>query len=193
MSKEKKKTLRNKILKVRDSLNIKEKETMDNRILNQLINSELYINAKSIFIYLSFGTEIDTNKIINKALEDKKEVYIPKIYKSDKSMRAIRLSSFKDLKGNSMGILEPIDDSNFIEKENVDLIIVPGVVFDFKGNRIGYGGGYYDRYLESIKDLGNKVVLAYDLQIVDFIEPELHDITFDYIITNTKFRKINKL
>lgn len=193
MSKEKKKTLRNKILKVRDSLNIKEKETMDNRIFNQLINSELYINAKSIFIYLSFGTEIDTNKIINKALEDKKEVYIPKIYKSDKSMKAIRLSSFKDLKENSMGILEPINDSNFIEKENIDLIIVPGVVFDFKGNRIGYGGGYYDRYLESIKDLGNKVVLAYDLQIVDFIEPELHDITFDYIITNTKFRKINKL
>lgn len=192
MSKEKKKTLRNKILKVRDSLNIKEKEIMDNRILNQLINYELYINAKSIFIYLSFGTEIDTNKIINKALEDKKEVYIPKIYKEDKSMKAIKLNSFKDLKKNSMGILEPIDDSNFIEKEKIDLIIVPGVVFDFKGNRIGYGGGYYDRYLEPIKDVRNKVVLAYDLQIIDSIESEPHDITFDYIITNTKFKKVNK-
>ncbi|MGG7059323.1 5-formyltetrahydrofolate cyclo-ligase [Clostridium nigeriense] len=192
MGKEKKKTLRNKILSIRDSLNIEEKEIMDNKILNELIRTDLYKKAKSIFIYLSFGTEIDTNKIIDKALEDKKEVYIPKIYKFDKSMKAIRLNSFKDLEKNSMGILEPIDDNNFIEKEDIDLIIVPGVVFDFKGNRIGYGGGYYDRYLEPIKDLRNKVVLAYDLQIIDIIEPEAHDITFDYIITNTKFRKINK-
>ena len=107
-------------------------------------------------------------------------------------MKAIRLSSFEDLKENSMGILEPIDDGNFIEKENIDLIIVPGVVFDLNGNRIGYGGGYYDRYLETIKDVKNKVVLAYDLQIIDSIEPETHDITFDYIITNTKFKKVNK-
>ena len=192
MSKEKKKNLRNKILSIRDSLNIKEKEIMDNKIFNELISTDLYKKAKSIFIYLSFGTEIDTNKIINNALQDKKEVYIPKIYKTDKSMKAIRLSSFEDLKENSMGILEPIDDSNFIEKENIDLIIVPGVVFDLNGNRIGYGGGYYDRYLESIKDVKNKVVLAYDLQIIDSIEPETHDITFDYIITNTKFKKVNK-
>ena len=192
MSKDKKKILRNKILLIRDSLNIKEKEEMDNRILNELTSTDLYKKAKNIFIYLSFGTEIDTNKIINKALQDKKEVYIPKIYKTDKSMKAIRLTSFEDLKENSMGILEPIDDSNFIEKENIDLIIVPGVVFDFEGNRIGYGGGYYDRYLEPIKDIRNKVVLAYDLQIIDSIEPESHDITFDYIITNTKFKKVNK-
>ena len=192
MSKEKKKNLRNKILSIRDSLNIKEKEIMDNKIFNELISTDLYKKAKSIFIYLSFGTEIDTNKIINNALQDKKEVYIPKIYKTDKSMKAIRLSSFEDLKENSMGILEPIDDNNFIEKEEIDLIIVPGVVFDFEGNRIGYGGGYYDRYLEPIKDVRNKVVLAYDLQIIDSIEPETHDITFDYIITNTKFKKVNK-
>ncbi|MGG7142133.1 5-formyltetrahydrofolate cyclo-ligase [Clostridium nigeriense] len=192
MRKENKKDLRNKILSIRDLLNIEEKDIMDNKILNELISTDLYKKAKSIFIYLSFGSEIDTNKIINKALEDKKEVYIPKIYKFDKSMKAIRLNSFKDLKKNTMGILEPIDDSNFIEKENIDLIIVPGVVFDFKGNRIGYGGGYYDRYLEPIKEFKNKMVLAYDLQIVDFIEQEDHDVTFDYIITNTKFRKINK-
>ena len=62
-------------------------------------------------------------------------------------MRAIRLNTFEDLEKNSMGILEPKDDFNFIAKEKIDLIIVPGAVFDFKGNRIGYGGGYYDRYL----------------------------------------------
>ncbi|MBD7913968.1 5-formyltetrahydrofolate cyclo-ligase [Clostridium sp. Sa3CUN1] len=189
MNKEYKKILRNKILSRRDSLNIKEKESIDNSIFNKLISTDLYKKSKSIFIYLSFDTEIDTKKIINRALQDKKEVYIPKIYKKDKSMKAIRLNSFEDLNKNSMGILEPIDDSDYINKEEIDLIIVPGVVFDLNGNRIGYGGGYYDRYLEDIKKVSNKVALAYDLQIVDFIDPEAHDISVDYIITNTKVRK----
>ena len=107
-------------------------------------------------------------------------------------MKAVRLKSFNDLKENSMGILEPIDDSNYIDKREIDLILVPGVVFDLNGNRIGYGGGYYDRYLQDIKEIRNKVVLAYDLQIVDSINPDIHDIAFDYIITNTRLEKIIK-
>ncbi len=192
MNKEEKKLLRNNILLKRNSLDKDIKENIDYQIYNKLITSDLYLDSKTIFIYLSFGSELDTKTIINKALMDGKKVYIPKIYKADKSMRAVSLESFKDLKKNSMGILEPIDDSNYIEKENIDLIIVPGAVFDFNGNRIGYGGGYYDRYLEDIKEINNKVVLAYDLQIVDFINPEPHDISFDYIVTNTKFIKVYK-
>ncbi len=192
MNKEEKKLLRNNILLKRNSLDKDIKENIDYQIYNKLITSDLYLDSKTIFIYLSFGSELDTKTIINKALMDGKKVYIPKIYKADKSMRAVNLESFKDLKKNSMGILEPIDDSNYIEKENIDLIIVPGAVFDFNGNRIGYGGGYYDRYLEDIKEINNKVVLAYDLQIVDFINPEPHDISFDYIVTNTKFIKVYK-
>lgn len=192
MNREEKNLLRNNILFIRNSLDKETKEAMDYEIYNKLVTSELYLKAKNIFIYLSFGSEIETKDIINKALDDKKEVYIPKTYKDDKSMKAIRLTSFNDLKKNSMGILEPIDDGNYIEKEQIDLIIVPGAVFDLNGNRIGYGGGYYDRYLDSIKEINNKVVLAYDLQIVDFIKSETHDISFDYIITNTKFRKVDK-
>ena len=101
-------------------MNIKEKESIDNSIFNKLISTDLYKKSKSIFIYLSFGTEIDTKKIINRALQDKKEVYIPKIYKKDKSMKAIRLNSFEDLNKNSMGILEPIDDSDYIIKEDIE-------------------------------------------------------------------------
>lgn len=192
MNREEKKILRNKILSIRNSLDKEIKDKMDYEIYNKLINSELYLKAKNIFIYISFDKEIETKAIINKALNDEKKVYIPKIYRQDKSMRAVRLKSFEDLKENSMGILEPIDDSDYINKEEIDLIIVPGVVFDLSGNRIGYGGGYYDRYLKDIKEISNKVVLAYDLQVIDFIEPEIHDISVDYIITNTKIRKILK-
>ncbi len=186
MNKEDKRKLRNEILSIRDALVKSEKESMDNNIFNKLVNSELYKNAKSIFIYINFSNEINTINIIEKALNDGKEVFIPKIYKGDKSMKAIKLNSFNELKKNSMGILEPYDDSNFIEKTNIDLIIVPGVVFDNKGNRIGYGGGYYDRYLEDIKYKNNKVALAYDLQIVESIDAEAHDVKIDYIVTNTK-------
>ena len=192
MNKEEKKILRNKILIIRNSLDKEVKEAMDDEIYNNLITSDLYIKAKNIFIYLSFGSEIQTNNIITKALRDEKEVYIPKVYKKNKLMKAVRLKSFNDLKENSMGILEPIDDSNYIDKREIDLILVPGVVFDLNGNRIGYGGGYYDRYLQDIKEIRNKVVLAYDLQIVDSINPDIHDIAFDYIITNTRLEKIIK-
>lgn len=151
MNKEEKKVLRNKILEIRDSLNNNEKELIDNKIFNELINTDLYKRSINIFIYISFSNEINTRNIIEKAFKDKKNVFIPKVYKDDKLMKAIKLNSIDELKKNSMGILEPIDDSNYIEKENIDLIVVPGVVFDKECNRIGYGGGYYDRYLKDIK------------------------------------------
>ncbi|VYU45775.1 5-formyltetrahydrofolate cyclo-ligase [Clostridium tertium] len=190
MNKEEKKKLRNIILDKRNSIDNYIKEGMDRELFNNLINLDLFKKAKSIFIYLSFGSEIDTRPIIDIALEDGKEVYIPKVYKSNKDMKAIRLNSYDNLEENSMGILEPKDDSSFIAKENIDLIIVPGAVFDIHGNRIGYGGGYYDRFLADIKEKRNKVVLAYDLQVVDFIEVEEHDIKMDYIITNSRINKI---
>lgn len=189
MNKEEKKVLRNKILEIRDSLNNNEKELMDNKIFNELINTDLYKRSINIFIYISFSNEINTRNIIEKAFKDKKNVFIPKVYKDDKLMKAIKLNSIDELKKNSMGILEPIDDSNYIEKENIDLIVVPGVVFDKECNRIGYGGGYYDRYLKDIKSKENKIALAYDLQIVDKIKSEVHDIKVDYIITNTRALK----
>ena len=76
--------------------------------------------------------------------------------------------------------------------ENFDLIIMPGVAFDRKGNRIGYGGGYYDKYFSQIKGESNKIVLAYDFQIVNSIENEAHDIRVNCIITNNEFIKINE-
>ena len=122
MNKEDKKILRNKVLSIRNSLDKIVKESMDQKIYNKLITSDLYKKSNNIFVYLSFGSEVETKNIINKAIEDKKKVYIPKIYKEDKSMKAIRLKSFNDLKENSMGILEPIENSNYINKKHIDLI-----------------------------------------------------------------------
>lgn len=192
MIKKEKIELRNKILSLRNALDLNYKIELDEKIYNNLFNDELFIKAKDIFIYIGFGTEIDTKPIIKRALNENKNVYIPKIYKDDKFMKAIRLNSFDDLKENSMGILEPVEDNECIDKNDIDLIIVPGVVFDEKGNRIGYGGGYYDRYLAEIQSKNNKLVLAYEFQVLDCIIEEDHDIKVNYIFTEEKIRKIIK-
>lgn len=181
-----KKNIRIDILKVRESLKEEEHDIKDNIIIEKLYNLDLYKTSKNIFVYVSFRDEINTIKLIERALIDNKNIYVPKVYNSTKTMKAIFLDSLDKLEKNKMGILEPKDDNLVINKNDIDLIIVPGAVFDKSFNRIGYGGGYYDRYLEEIKYKNNKIALAYDFQIIDEIKAEDHDIKVDYIITEER-------
>ena len=182
-TKEYKRNIRKEVLMKRSKMKAEEKELKDNIILEKLFETNLYKNARNIFTYISFGDEINTIKLIERALKDNKNISVPKTYRETRTMNAIFIPCLKELKENHMGILEPIDDSIVIKKEDIDLIIVPGAVFDKDFNRIGYGGGYYDRYLEDIAYKNNKVVLAYDFQIVDKIEKEEHDVKVDIILT----------
>ena len=105
-------------------------------------------------------------------------------------MVAIRINSLDNMDVDNWGILEPKTvDKNKIGKD-FDLILMPGLAFDRRGNRVGYGGGYYDKYLSQIKEESNKIVVAYDFQIVNNIRNENHDIKVNYIITNKEFIKI---
>ena len=185
-----KKKVREEIIKKRNDLSAEIKKEYDDLIFKQLIESDIYTKAKKIFTYVSFGSEIDTIKFIKYALNDNKEIYIPKTDKSKKEMIAIRINSLDNMSVDNWGILEPkVVDKNKIGKD-FDLILMPGLAFDRKGNRIGYGGGYYDKYLSQIKETSNKIVLAYDFQIVNNIENEPHDIKTNYIITNNEFIKV---
>lgn len=186
-----KKELRIRVLNIRENISKDEKDLKDNIILENLFESNLYKNSKNIFVYISFRDEINTIKLIEKAFLDNKNVYVPKVYNSNKIMKAIKIDSLDNLEKNKMGILEPKNDNLSIDKNNIDLIIVPGAVFDEDFNRIGYGGGYYDRYLEEISYKNNKIALAYDFQIISKIEAEEHDIKMDYIITDKRIL-INK-
>lgn len=177
--------VRKEILKIREELSKEEKDLKDSLILDKLFESDLYKNSKNIFVYVSFRSEINTFKIIEKAFTDKKEVYVPKVF-SDKTMQAIKIDSLEKLEKNKMGILEPKDESLTIDKTNIDLIIVPGAVFDENFSRIGYGGGYYDRFLKEIKNKKNKVALAYDFQVLDKVITEEYDIKVDIIITEKR-------
>lgn len=176
--------LRKEILERRNYLELDNKIKYDKVIFKKLINSDIYKRSKKIFTYISFGSEVDTKKFINYAISDNKDIYVPKTDKVNKEMLAIKINSLNNMNVDKLGILEPkhVDKSKVGDK--FDLIIMPGVAFDKNGNRIGYGGGYYDKYISKINDKCVKLALAYELQIVENIKSEIHDIKVDFIITN---------
>ena len=122
-----------------DFLKKKSKEVCD-----IFLSSTLYKDSESIFCYVPYSNEIDTRSILNRILLDSKILLIPKIV--GKEMLAVKVDNLNGLIKNSYGILEPISDEGY-DKEDIDIIIVPALGFDNNGHRIGYGGGYYDKYL----------------------------------------------
>ncbi|AIY84915.1 5-formyltetrahydrofolate cyclo-ligase [Clostridium baratii] len=184
-----KKELRKEIIKKRDELDCTEKTIKDKKIIEKLKDTKEYKEAKGIFVYIGFGSEINTKILIEDALEDGKEVCVPKVIKKD--MVFIKINSLENLVTSSYGILEPVGDKNNFNVDNLGLIIMPGLAFDKQGNRLGYGGGYYDKFLSNNKINVKKIALAYDFQILDKVPSEEHDIKVDSIITEEKEIEIN--
>lgn len=183
-----KKELRTLILNKRD--NIIDKEKKDISIIDTLIDTDYYKESKKIFIYIGFGSEINTLKLIEIFLQGGKDVYVPKTNIQKKEMKAVKIKSLDKLALCKYGILEPDNEDEVIDREDIDLIIVPGVAFDKSGGRVGYGGGFYDKYLSKIIRNTAKVALAYDFQIINEVPTEDHDIKIDCIITDKDIIKI---
>lgn len=182
MTKIDKKFIREAISIKRDSLKQNEKKIYDKKIIEYFIGLEEYKSAKNICIYVNFKSEINTREIIAIALKDRKNIYVPRV-KKNRKMEFIKINSLKDLEENKMGILEPkLDLTESVEKvEKVDINVLPGLAFDLNRGRIGYGGGYYDRYFQNIECL--KISLCYEIQIIEKIPMEKHDIQYDYLIS----------
>ncbi|WP_315077982.1 5-formyltetrahydrofolate cyclo-ligase [uncultured Clostridium sp.] len=183
---EDKKKLRREILKLRKEIDSEEKKNFDNIIHNKFLKSKFYSQCKNIFVYISYDSEIDTKILIRRALKDGKNIYVPRTNYETKLMEAIKIVSLENLTEDKHGILEPKENELATNLDNIDLIIMPGVAFDKNGGRMGYGGGFYDRYLNKCKKDIHKISLAYDFQVVDCIPMDKHDIRVDYIITNIK-------
>lgn len=187
---EDKKKLRKEILDKRNNMDLNIKRELDNCIFNRFYGSSYYKNANKIFIYVSYSSEIDTKKIINKILEEGKRVFVPRTENKTKSMEAIEITSLDDLEESRYGILEPSIDKESINPNELDLIVVPGVAFDCCGGRIGYGAGYYDRYFKKINDENliriKKIALAYEMQILNRIPMNEFDMTIDYILSENQ-------
>lgn len=179
-----KSSIRKKIISERDKIDIKEKRYKDNKIKEKLMETKYYKECEKIFIYIGFGSEINTYEYIQDFFKDNKRIFVPRTNIKNKTMEAVEINDLNNLEKNKYGILEPSLDKEQIDKNEIELIILPGVAFDKVGGRIGYGGGYYDKFLKNVSSKAIKVALAYDLQVLDKIPMEEHDIKYDYLITN---------
>ena len=151
------------------------RQVFDEQIFERVVNSSVYKNCKSIFIYRSLKSEVSTVKLIKKALEDKKAVYCP--VTREKEMFAVPVTiETKYVKG-ALKISEPVGEP-FSGK--IDLVIVPLTAYDDKLNRVGKGGGYYDRYLKNRKSI--KLGIAYSCQCVNNVSAEEYDVPLDMLI-----------
>lgn len=172
-----KKILRKQVLQELKSLSVEEKRSMDDWLTNQLLQHPFYKEAKTIATYLSFPHEFQTARLIEQAQKDGKTILIPKTYPHGKM--DFVLYEPEKLEQNSFGLLEPQGSITVVQPAQIDLIHVPGLAFTNEGYRIGYGGGYYDRYLEHFT--GHTISTLYPCQIQDF-QPEHYDIPVEEVL-----------
>ncbi|HHD56321.1 MAG TPA: 5-formyltetrahydrofolate cyclo-ligase [Desulfobulbaceae bacterium] len=179
--------LRKKILARRDALAPSRRRDKSRRIGNSLLDLPLLDTCTTLLVYVAFRSEVQTLPIITALLKAGKTVAVPLTLVREKRLRGIIIEDpKKDLSPGYCGIPEPensLINNKTIEPAALDLIIVPGSVFDRQGGRLGYGGGYYDRFLSMEAPQATRIALAYELQIVDKIHLEPHDQTMDMIIT----------
>ncbi|MGT2743161.1 5-formyltetrahydrofolate cyclo-ligase [Streptococcus plurextorum] len=165
-----KKEIRNQVLKDLKAMDQTHKACYDRDLAGQFWALEAYQKAKVIALYLAFSHEFNTQLLIDQALSDGKKILVPKTYSNG---RMIFVAYDKErLYKTSFGLWEPLSHTE-VMKSRIDLILVPGLAFNTSGYRIGYGGGYYDRYLEDYQ--GETISLAYPFQALDF-QPDGFDV-----------------
>ncbi|GIN60468.1 5-formyltetrahydrofolate cyclo-ligase [Robertmurraya siralis] len=159
-----------------------EYEHLSYKIAQNLFSTSLWQEAKVIGITISRAPEVDTYQIIRKAWEEDKVVVVAKCEPQKRRMHFRVLTAFEQLESVYYGLYEPIVEQTLkVEKEKIDLLIVPGLAFTKSGYRLGFGGGYYDRFMADYQ--GNNVALAFPLQLLDALPIESHDIPVRQIVT----------
>ncbi len=186
-----KKELRLEIKKRLEILSEIEVKKGSKQIADTLFLTDSWRKSRVIGITLSRGREIETRSIIERAWQEGKEVSVPKCYPDQKKMIFYVISSFKQLEKVYFGLLEPItSETKPIESDHIDLMIVPGVCFTETGFRIGYGGGYFDRYLAEYQQ--QTISLLYECQLLTELPLESFDVPVQKLITENRIIECNE-
>lgn len=172
-----KEKLRKEVSLIKNKLSKEELDFRSEEVLSVVEITGVFQNAESIFIYNSLKDEVNTSNFIQKWI-DKKKFYLPVVKENDLVFR--EYTTFTQLSRSTLGILEP-QSEDLVNYKTIDLIIVPGVAFDRKMNRLGRGKGYYDRFLKTIA--APKMGICFDFQLFDQIPSDDLDIKMDYIVS----------
>lgn len=178
---EAKKDIRKRVLDIRNSLSKRDWEEKSHIIIEKVTSHPIFLEAEEIYCYINFRSEVNTRNLIEQSWKMNKKVAVPKI--ENQEMKFYYISSWEDVSSGYWGILEP--HTNQIANGTSGCMIMPGAVFDKARNRIGYGGGYYDKYLK-IHPSFKTIAIAFELQIENQIPCEEHDILPQLIVTEEK-------
>ena len=180
----KKDKIRKEILAKRNILSDKDINEKSDLIIKNLAS---YIeNIQNIMIFMDMKTEVKITKLLG--LYPKKNFFISKITNSKNREMKINKYNKNELILHKFGYYES-SSNDFYDEEILDVVIVPALAFDSKKNRIGFGGGYYDTFLEKVRQKNNKALfigVCYDFQIIDSVPTEKHDVTLDFVISESK-------
>lgn len=183
--------IRKELIKIRSNLSELEMMRKSNLIKNRLFEILEFKHAQSILFYVSYDNEVYTHDIIKESLSIGKQVVVPKSNTDNNTLVLSELTGWEDLELGSYDILEPKSESiKEIPIESIDVMLVPGVVFDEKGNRIGHGKGYYDRLLKKFDKLS--IGLAFEFQLIDEASVDEHDVKVDKIVTEKRVIQCSK-
>ncbi|WP_017728326.1 5-formyltetrahydrofolate cyclo-ligase [Halalkalibacterium ligniniphilum] len=174
--------LRQEMKKKMAALSKEELHRRSMSVSNELFALPEWQASKTVAVTISRKTELSTDAIIQKGWAEGKDIVVPKVNPLDHSMAFYSVTSYTQLEPTFYDLMEPITSlCDPVAKKLIDLIIVPGLAFDQSGRRLGYGGGYYDRYLQNYH--GTAVALAFSFQLVPSVPTEEHDCIVDYVLT----------
>jgi 5-formyltetrahydrofolate cyclo-ligase len=182
---ETKKEIRKRMLEIRGNLTHEEIKAKSELIVQKVLQTPEYGESQNILLYADYSNEVQTIKIFEDAIMHGKRVYFPKSDALTNTMEFYRVTSASQLEKGYKGILEPRETESLryrLNRKEDTLIIVPGVAFDTSGYRLGYGKGFYDKYLSNKRQIST-MALSFSEQIVDEIPHDTYDIKMDKIVT----------
>jgi len=179
--------LRKHISEMRNKLSHEQLVSASRRIQDLLFEVPEFQSSSMIMFYVSFRSEVQTHRMIEEALAIGKKIVVPAVSSVREELDLLALCDLDDLKPGAYGIPEPTARADRVPPETLDLVIVPGLVFDPRGFRLGYGKGYYDKLLKRLRPDVPTIALAYDFQVVERIQAiESHDVAVNSIVTEKR-------
>ena len=178
---ESKDAIRRRLLRLRRSMDEKKRLKLSREIKRNLFDLPEYRSAEVVMFYMAHDKEVETREMIAESLKNKR-ILLPKVDIKEGKIVPVEIKNLDDVEKGAFGIYEPRGKEEYSGK--IDMVIVPGIAFDLRGYRIGYGKGFYDRFLKDVSSL--KVGLAFDFQVVGRIIEDVNDVPVDIVITERR-------
>lgn len=180
--------LRKQIIAARDALPAATRQDLSTRITQELVKLDAYRNATCVLAYMSFGSEFDTGTLVADALAGGKQLCLPRVNRDTRRLEVHRVENIeRDLQSGVWGIREPLPGRPRADFDRIDFVLLPGVAFTPRCERLGYGGGFYDRLIAQFANRPPLVAAAFALQIREQIPVDANDRRIDIVVTENSF------